>query len=387
MSNRIGVGIIGAGPNDSNWAAEAHIPALRALPGFEFRALSTTRRETAKAASKKYGIPLAFDNHEELINRPEVDLVVVAVKVPHHLELVRAAVAARKHVFCEWPLGHGLDEALQMERLVKDAGLKNFVGLQARARPELRYLRDLVKDGFVGQVLSSTLLGAGMLWGDAVSSAKAYTADVSMGATLLTIPVGHGADTLNWILGEFASLNATIAQLRKTATVVNVDLSIAVTGPDQIAANGNRSIPMTGPDQIAVNGLLESGAVAAIQYRGGMPRGYKLLWEINGSEGDLRVVGGGGHPGMFSIELSGGRGAEDELRPLTVPEKYLIGTEHIPAGAPRNVALSYLDIASDLTLGTDKAPTFADAVVRHRLIDAIQRSAETGQSQSYFRVK
>jgi predicted dehydrogenase len=369
MANKIGVGIIGAGPDDSNWAAEAHIPALRSLPAFEFRALSTTRRETAQAASRKYGVSLAFDNHEELVNRPDVDLVVVAVKVPYHLELVRAAVAARKHVFCEWPLGQGLNEALEMEQLVKDAGLKSFVGLQARARPELRYLRDLVKDGFVGQIFSSTLLGAGMLWGSAVSSAKAYTADVRMGATLLTIPVGHGADTFNWILGEFASLNATTAQLRKSSKVVDTGESISVTGPDQIA----------------INGVLESGAVATIHYRGGVPRGYKLLWEINGSEGDLRLVGGGGHPGMFSVDLSGGRGNEQELQPLAVPEKYLTGTEHIPAGAPRSVASGYLDIASDLTHGTQRAPTFADAVVRHRLIDTIERSAATGHCESYLR--
>lgn len=369
MTNKIGVGIIGAGPDDSNWAAEAHIPALRSLPAFEFRALSTTRRETAQAASQKYGIALAFDNHEELVNRPEVDLVVVAVKVPYHLELVRAAVAARKHVFCEWPLGHGLNEALEMEQLVSQAGVRNFVGLQGRARPELRYLRDLVQDGFVGRVLSSTLLGAGMLWGGSVSSAKAYTADVQMGATMLTIPVGHGADTFNWILGEFASLNATTAQLRNSSKVVN-------TGD---------IIPFTGADQVAINGTLESGAVGTIHYRGGVPRGYKLLWEINGSEGDLRLVGGGGHPGMFAVEVRGGRGDERELPTLAVPDKYLTGTEHIPAGAPRSVACNYLDIAKDLAQGTHGAPAFADAVVRHRLIDAVERSVATGYCQSYLR--
>jgi predicted dehydrogenase len=51
-ANRIRVGIIGANP-DRGWAAQAHIPALQSLSDdFEITALSTSRRESADAASK-----------------------------------------------------------------------------------------------------------------------------------------------------------------------------------------------------------------------------------------------------------------------------------------------------------------------------------------------
>src|SRR5436853_5362000 len=108
---KIHVGIIGASPA-RGWAAQAHIPALKSLSDdFEITALSTTRRESADAASKLFGVPDAFDNHQELVNSPAVDVVAVTVKVPYHLELATAALEAGKAVYCDWPLGTGLQEA------------------------------------------------------------------------------------------------------------------------------------------------------------------------------------------------------------------------------------------------------------------------------------
>src|SRR2546429_5543627 len=109
--NKIRVGIIGANP-DRGWAKQAHIPALKSLSDdFEITALSTTRRESADAAGKLFGVSAAFDNHQELVTSPTVDVVAVTVKVPHHLELATAALEAGKAVYCELPLGNGLNEA------------------------------------------------------------------------------------------------------------------------------------------------------------------------------------------------------------------------------------------------------------------------------------
>src|SRR5205823_12295689 len=110
-AKRIRAGIIGANP-DRRWAGQAPGPALKSLSDdFEITALSTSRRESADAAGKLFGVPLAFDNHRELVNSSAVDVVAVTVKVPHHLELATAALVAGKAVYCEWPLGNGLHEA------------------------------------------------------------------------------------------------------------------------------------------------------------------------------------------------------------------------------------------------------------------------------------
>src|SRR6266478_3122160 len=154
----LGVGIIGVNPA-WGWAATAHIPALRALPNYEVRALSATSVGAARAAGEAFGVPAVFSHHEELVARPDVDLVAVTVKVPHHRELVAAALAAGKAVYCEWPLGLDLDDARAMASLAAEQGVRTVVGLQARQAPAIEFVQQLLRDGYVGKVLSTTMVG------------------------------------------------------------------------------------------------------------------------------------------------------------------------------------------------------------------------------------
>src|SRR5438067_11131050 len=100
----LGVGIIGVSPV-RGWAATAHVPALRALPSYEIRALSARTAEAACAAGEAFGVRSVFSDHEQLVTQPDVDVVAVTVRVPRHRALVDAALAAGKAVYCEWPLG------------------------------------------------------------------------------------------------------------------------------------------------------------------------------------------------------------------------------------------------------------------------------------------
>src|SRR4051794_21807339 len=105
----LGVGIIGVNPV-RGWAATAHIPALRALPNYEIRALGAHNPESAHAAGELFEVAAVFSDHQQLVTQPEIDLVAVTVKVPHHRQLVAAALDAGKAVYCEWPLGRDLDD-------------------------------------------------------------------------------------------------------------------------------------------------------------------------------------------------------------------------------------------------------------------------------------
>src|SRR5256884_8140703 len=231
-AKRIRVGIIGANP-DRGWAAQAHIPALKSLSDdFEVVALSTSRRESADAASKVFGVPLAFDNHQDLVNSDAVDVVAVTVKVPHHLELATAALDANKAVYCEWPLGNGLQEAETLARLAKRKGVLAVAGLQARSAPSVAYVRDLVEQGYVGEVLSSTLVGSGMGWGPTVEPYNAYLNDKKNGATMLSILLGHAADALCHCLGEVRELSATMTQRRKSFTIAGTGEGKPMTAED-----------------------------------------------------------------------------------------------------------------------------------------------------------
>src|SRR5712664_1824001 len=362
-AERIRVGIIGANP-DRGWAAQAHIPALRSLSDdFEITALSTSRRESADAAGKLFGVPLAFDNHQELMNSSAVDVVAVTVKVPHHLELATAALVAGKAVYCEWPLGNGLNEAEILAALAKKEGVLAVAGLQARSAPAVAYVHDLIQQGHVGEVLSTTLIGSGMGWGPTVEPFNAYLNDKKNGATMLSIALGHAADALCHCLGEVRQLSATTTVRRKSFT---------------IAGTGERK-PMTTEDQVGVSGLLQGGAAFSIHYRGGVSCGTNLLWEINGTEGDLQLTAAGGQAQIFEMTVHGGKSAQSSLEVLPVPEQYRWSP---PQGTYTNVAQAYARFARDYREGTHFCPTFDDAVTRHRMLDAIETAAATGRRQT-----
>src|SRR4051795_6288190 len=234
-AKRIRVGIIGANP-DRGWAAQAHIPALKSLSeDFEITALSTSRRESADAAGKIFDVPLAFDNHHDLVTSDAVDVVAVTVKVPDHLELATAALEAGKAVYCEWPLGNGLGEAEALAALARKQGVLAVAGLQARSAPSVAYVRDLIEQGYVGEVLSTTLVGSGMGWGPTVEPFNAYLNDRKKGATMLSIALGHAADALCHCLGEVRELSATMTRRRTTFTIAQTGESRPMTAEDQIA--------------------------------------------------------------------------------------------------------------------------------------------------------
>jgi predicted dehydrogenase len=137
---------------------------------------------------------------------------------------------------------------------------------------------------------------------------------------------------------------------------------------------------MRTPDQVLVSGVLQGGAPLSMQLRGGLPRGTRLLWEINGTEGDLRITAKSEQVPVINISplrVEAGRRGEEGYSELEIPSSYYFGLED--AIAARNVAGLYRLMAQDLRHGTHAAPDFEDAVSLHQTLHAIEQSAETGK--------
>src|SRR5215471_349958 len=151
MPDRIRVGIVGATVTQggSGWGANAHVPALKALPQYQLEAVCTAHEDTAKASAAAFGAARGFHRFADMVGDPDVDLVVVCVRVPGHRELVMAGLEAGKPVLCEWPLGANLAEAQEMAGLARKRSLRSYVGLQARSDPTILYAADLVRQGYV----------------------------------------------------------------------------------------------------------------------------------------------------------------------------------------------------------------------------------------------
>src|SRR5207244_3965501 len=211
----LGVGIIGVSPV-RGWAATAHIPALRALANYEIRALSAHSAKSARAAGEAFGVNAVFSDHEQLVIEPDIDVVAVTVKVPHHRELVSAAIAAGKAVYCEWPLGRDLDDARAMAALAAEHGMRTVVGLQARQAPAIEFVQE----------------------------------------------------------------------------------------------TGGRSVK-TAADQVALMGTLMSEVAASIHVREAVAGGTVFLWEINGTDGTLRITADEAQPQIYPLSVAGAQGRNE----------------------------------------------------------------------------
>jgi predicted dehydrogenase len=362
-SSRIRVGIVGASAS-RGFASIAHVPALRALPQFELVAVCTAQRETAEAAARHYGVPLAFSDPAQLASHADVDLVTVSVKVPDHYRPVMAAIDAGKHVYCEWPLGRDTAEATRMFEAAERRGIRHVVGLQGQMSPAINYVKDLVADGFVGRVLTATLIGCAPNWGATID--RAYQADRANGANLMTITGGHQIDALCYCLGEFREL---------TAFAVSQRDSIPLEATGELVAKD-------APDQLVVNGIVGDGAVVSFQIRGGMTRGTEFLFEIHGDRGDL-ALSATTRASMQRQELTvrGAQAGARELAEMPVPARYRWVPDETPGDSRYNVAQLYTKLGESIRVAQPASPSFAAAVTRHRLLDAIVRASESGQKQ------
>jgi predicted dehydrogenase len=356
MNHKIGVGIIGG--SVTGWAAVAHIPALKLLNDFDLVAVSTTNQASAQEAADKFGFRYAFDNEHHLVNCPEVDLVVVSVKVPHHYRLAKSAIEAGKMVYCEWPLGNGAAEAKDLTTLAKSKGVRTFIGLQAVILPETRYLKKVIADGLIGDVLSSSILASGGAWGASLNKAASYVLDPANGVTMLDVPFGHTISAFINILGNFTDVSAVMARRRTEIILV----------PD------NTTVPQLTKDQLVVTGILEGGAVANLHYRGGMSAGINFHWEINGTKGDIVLTSD--EPGAFEMinVKIGYAPAGEQLRPLKISDEYLL--ESVPTQPIHGIYYALKAIRNDIVENSNTFPTFADGLQLHNFLDLVTRSAE-----------
>ena len=362
MADKIRVGIVGATltQGGSGWGQNAHVPALKALPNYELKAVCTSHEDTAKASAAAFGAERGFHRFSDMAAHPDVDLIAVCVRVPGHRELVMAGLQAGKPVFCEWPLGANLAEAEEMAGLARQRSLPTMVGLQGRSDPAILYARDLIQQGYIGEVLTANLntvaqaqlqRGPGRIWQGVRAN----------GANTLTIAGGHAIDALCAVLGEFAELSARVA------TRI----------PEWRTLEG-KPYPVDSPDSINIAGRMVSGAEVSVNVAAvpSHPGGNRI--DIYGTEGAL-VLRAEGSFNTGGSELHAGQGKQP-MAAMPIPAQYKVVPDGTPAGPPYNVAQAYARAAGALRGRGAFDVDFDLAVQRHRLIDAIERSAATGRS-------
>ncbi|RLC70704.1 MAG: inositol 2-dehydrogenase [Chloroflexi bacterium] len=140
------VGVIGAGR-----IGRLHAENLvRHIQGAELLWVADVVGEAAAKAAREFGIPKHTTDYHEVLSDLEIDAVLICTSTDTHAEIIRAAAAAKKHIFCEKPLALDLAEIDSVLDAVKEAGVILQVGFHRRFDPNFRRLKELIVEGSIG---------------------------------------------------------------------------------------------------------------------------------------------------------------------------------------------------------------------------------------------
>ena len=356
------VGIIGA-DTQASWAGASHVPALRDQPGLALAAVATRREDSARAAAQAFGAERWYADPYALIRDETIDVVTVAVKVPTHRELVLAALAAGKAVYCEAPLGATLAETGEMAAAA--GSLHTAIGLQGRFNPSVRRAVELIASGRLGRLMSANVRATTFGFGPQSPAAYDYFNKAASGASFLTITTAHVLDVVEAVLGDITEVDARTELLWPTIELIDAGRSSVREIPDHV-------------DIIARTAL---GASVSVQVLAGVPpEDAQFVLEVRGSAGSLTLKGShaaGVQVGDLTLTSSVG------VEPPQAPVATGVGSTAAAFwhGAAINVGEVYASLARDLATGRHDTPGFAHALHNGRLIAALERAALTGERQ------
>jgi predicted dehydrogenase len=360
-TKKIRVGLIGVG----NWAKHGHVRVLQLLPQYEVVAAYSRTRASAEAAASTYGIKYVVDSIEELARHPEVDLVVVLTTPPQHEEGVRAAIAAGKDVYCEWPLTTSTAEAEQFLELARKAKVRHFVGLQRRVAPFNLFVRDLLSSGYVGK-LRSVRIHVSMNYFQATrGNALRWTIPPENFSNVVAIYAGHFLDMLFTATGRPEAIAAKMVNQFEKVT-------IAETG---------EVFETTTPDQLVLAGTFAGGAVLSVHIEGGKRNGSGVQIDITGEEGDIRITNKSAFGDVGDDYLiEGVKGDNLPFETLKVPAKY----DRVPESGLPSAVLELAALYEAFARGGPESepllPTFGDAIWLHKFLDALSESSDGGKT-------
>lgn len=145
----VNIGIAGSG-----FVADFYLDGVRDVPAANVVANYSRSAERAGAFGARHGIPRQYTDLGELCADPEVQLVVIGLPNHLHLEAVRTAAAAGKAIVCTKPLGRTGEEAAEMLRVVREAGVMHGYAETEVFSPNVMKAREMIEAGAIGDVLS-----------------------------------------------------------------------------------------------------------------------------------------------------------------------------------------------------------------------------------------
>lgn len=195
----IGVAVAGLG----FVGGQAHVPAIRKVPGAELVAVIDINEELAKKVADKYDV-LYYKNFSKALENPEIDALILAVPTPVHYELCSEAITHGKHILCEMPLTATITESEKLRDQAKKAGVILMPDLNFRFTPIYVKAKELIDQGAIGEPIAVTaneFIAAKDLEAQWPADSWAWDAKKSGGLPDFTLSV-WSIDLLRWLLGK-----------------------------------------------------------------------------------------------------------------------------------------------------------------------------------------
>ncbi len=335
--DRVGFGVIGAGLFGEN-----HARVYSRLPGVELVAVCDQNGERAREVAEQYGARTYHTDYEHLLADPDIQAVSIATPDFAHAPIALAAAEAGKHILCEKPLATSVEEAQAIADAAAKAGVKLMVDFHNRVNPPFAAARDSVREGAIGtpaygyaRLSNTTYVPLEMLsWANRSSA--------------LWFLGSHAIDIMRFILGD---------------TVVRVQA---------VSRSGIlRGMGVDVPDFHVAIAEFSRGAVVTFEHAWILPRSQPMVYdfkvELLGSEGAIYVDTS--HHGAFELH-TGGRLDYGDVFGATPTSDLRIGGF---------VSEAIARFADAVIHDRPVLATAEDGVEATRIVDAIQRSAESGQ--------
>src|SRR4051794_5708328 len=379
MNRQIGIGVIGMG-----WMGRVHSSSFRRIPE-HFPELGVTPRLVVasdlsaerRAHAERVGFERTVDDWRAVLEDPAVDLVSVTVPNAMHREVAVAAAEAGKHIWVEKPVGLGTGETEAVADAVRRAGVINGVGFCYRFVPAVAHLRALIEAGEIGDVTHyrGVFLADYANRPDSAASWRFFRADAGSGA--LGDLMAHVVDLTHFLVGPIERLSG------RTATIIP-------RRPPQPMGEGthftrvetDELVEVENEDWAAAQIELASGTVGSIEASRVVvgPR-VGLGFEIHGTRGSLRwELERLNELQRYTLRDDGG----DEGYTTVFAGPQHPGFAHFQPGAGVPMGYDDLRVLEAATLlasirdGEQRSPGLAEMVATAHVLDAIERSADTG---------
>lgn len=350
----IRVGLVGAGLHSL-----AHLEGYQGSRNVDLTAVCDVVPGRAEAIAEKFGIPNVCASLEDMAAKRLVDLVDIVTPPLSHRAVVGSALELGLHVICEKPLAIAVAEAEEMCVLADDVGVRAFTSFQRRYDPVMIHVHNLLRDGFIGDVVLST---ASVIvdWGKlkATSQAQGFRQWISQTATgggFIAGALPHYVDLVRYLLGDVASL-------------------VSQSGPagKPLPAGRHDDRP---DDTVIVAGMLAAGGMFTVAATWAAENPTNERWEIVGSRRTLIIEADG------RLLATTGSGLEE----LDVPAPLAVCREqHINRGFGfGNAGPGFGALVSDVCAsledgGQPYCATFADGLRSAEIIAQLQCNAARG---------